>query len=255
MFSFLGFIWVLLGALPLIITFTKMKKLDKNRIARRVKIGVIIFLLDIALLVILNVFLYYYTDILWFINLGFERRFLTFIFAQTALFGVGFAVAFVFLYANLGYSIRKLSAPRYKGAYLGGVFIIAIFHGIAASGLWYKYLLFANQVPGQVTDPLWHMSIGFYMFSLPFYTMVLHWVLWLIITALIINLVPLFVTRQIMEKDYLRSETFKQKATHLKFQWLFLFALVLFIYAAFSYLNIFKLMLGRHGVVSGVDYV
>ncbi len=255
MFGFLGFLWVSIGALPLIITFIRLTKIEKNLIPKRIRNGVIILLADVALLIAINVFFYYYTEILWFIRLGFEGRFLTSIYTQGAMFAAGFLIAFAFLYANLRYAQKKLAASAPRGVYLVAVLIISVIHGVAVSGIWYTYLLFANQAPSTLVDPLWGKPVGFYLFDIPFYTAVLDWVTWLIISSFLINFIPLFITPQVLEKEYLRSDDFKQKVARLRIQWLFLLALIFVIYAAYSYLNIYNMMLTRHGVVSGVDFV
>lgn len=255
MFGFLGFLWIAAGSIPFILTITKVKKLGKKVLAKKIRNAIIIFLVDIALLVVINLLFYYLTEIRWFMQFGFEQRFITFITSKISLFWIGFVIAFIFLYVNICYSLKKLSVHMFKSVYIGVIFVFSVFHGLSAGGLWYKTLLFLNQASSSLLDPLWGKPVGFYLFTLPFLEGMLNWLWWLIISAFLVCLAPLLINRGMLHKDYMRSEEFKQRVMHLKLQALLLMAFVFFVFAAFSYINIYKMMLSESGVVRGVDFV
>ncbi|HSK94511.1 MAG TPA: UPF0182 family protein [Candidatus Angelobacter sp.] len=130
------------------------------------------------------------TDLMWYDAL--ERRdvLTTRLWAQVALFGIGFAAMLV--PALLSPWVARRIAPQAPVRQLGGVelpdasriigfataavaVLLALGSGAAWSGAWETILLFVNGDPWGVEDPTLGRDIGFYVFDLPFWRFLLGW--------------------------------------------------------------------------------
>ncbi|MFN2525731.1 MAG: UPF0182 family protein [Actinomycetota bacterium] len=149
----------------------------------------------------------FYTDVLWFQEVGFESVLWKSLGTQ---FGVGAVVAVLVgltVWANLllaqrlaptyplaprGLAGRLDPAQRYRELLqpfltwvrLGAAAVIGLFAGLAASGQWQTYLLWQNRISFGETDPQFGRDVGFYVFELPFLDLVLDGI-WV---ALIVSL-------------------------------------------------------------------
>jgi uncharacterized membrane protein (UPF0182 family) len=130
----------------------------------------------------------FYTDTLWYKQLGFSQVFFTEIGTQAALFGIGFAVMALVIGANL-YITNRLRpiysrAPgrdpfaAYRPVFEKGrkafliliPVVVGLFAGVASSPNWQDALLFLNATPTGQIDPQFQLDAGFYLFTLPFLT-------------------------------------------------------------------------------------
>ena len=128
----------------------------------------------------------FYTDTLWYKQLGFGQVFFTEIGTQTGLFVSAFAFMVIVIGINL-FVTNKLR-PIYtrigdndpfaqyrealEKARKGLLIAIPVILGLIAGGLsapnWQDALLFLNATPTGNLDPQFHMDAGFYLFTLPF---------------------------------------------------------------------------------------
>ena len=51
--------------------------------------------------------------------------------------------------------------------------------GLAMREAWRRFALYSHQVPTDVTDPIFHKSLGFYLFTLPIHQAISEWLLYL----------------------------------------------------------------------------
>ena len=132
----------------------------------------------------------FYTDWLWFRELGYEGIFLRTINAQFAVFAATFAAVFSFLYLNVRLASRPLKRPHivlgtsidgspitFDGRRLGKLafwlsFAIAIALGLSGATNWLAWLSAFNAVPFGQRDPLFNRDIGFYVFKLPIFQII-----------------------------------------------------------------------------------
>jgi uncharacterized membrane protein (UPF0182 family) len=137
-----------------------------------------------------------WTDQMWFSSVGLSSVFSTLFWVKVGL-GLTFgAVFFALMWGNLlltdRFGARELSfepedeivrrfqnvvRPHARRIYAVIAFVMAIVAGLNATGEWQRYLLFANSQTFHVTDPLFHKDIGFYIFTLPFFSFIVTWVL------------------------------------------------------------------------------
>jgi hypothetical protein len=131
------------------------------------------------------------TDWLWFREVHFEPVFLTELQWRTALFLVGAAVAFGFVYGNVRLATAELSGfpalfvDRGGGVrvdisrfvprlFLAGSIFVSFVSGLSASALWMTMLMALHGAPVGAVDSLFGRDIGFYLFTLPAVTAVLN---------------------------------------------------------------------------------
>jgi uncharacterized membrane protein (UPF0182 family) len=146
----------------------------------------------------------FYTDWLWFRELGYEGLFLRMLNAQAVVFVVTFAAVFLFLYVNLRYARRRTSerrrvvlgtgadgreiaieGPSVAGLALPVSLIVGLISAIAGASAWLTWLNFFNAVPFGESDPLFGHDIAFYIFRLPVYQAVRQ-------QALLVAIITLF---------------------------------------------------------------
>ncbi len=159
-----------------------------------------------ALIAAFFVFASLYTEFLWFDQVGFAGVLTTQWFATAVMFVVGFLGMAVplFVAIQLAYRLRpvyvRLSSqldryqeviePLRRLAMWGMPIFFGLFAGFSAASQWKTVWLWANGVATDATDPQFGVDTGFYMFAMPFYSILLAFVsavllLTLIVTALV----------------------------------------------------------------------
>ncbi|HEY7874393.1 MAG TPA: UPF0182 family protein [Actinomycetota bacterium] len=182
-----------------------------ERRPRRTRRGIIIGAI-IGIVLVLAASSRFYTDLLWFQEVGFSSVLWTSLRTQ---FGVGLIVGLVtagIVFANLAIAARL--APPYRGdrfevvgqpdpvdryrEMLGPYLIwvrvavaavVGLMGGLAASSAWQTFLLWANRSSFAGEDPQFGKNIGFYVFELPFFNTALGWLWFALIAALVISVV------------------------------------------------------------------
>jgi uncharacterized membrane protein (UPF0182 family) len=138
-----------------------------------------------ALVIMFFIFAGLATDYLWYQQLGFTRVLVTQWITGTSLFFIGFVgmavpvyfsidIAFRFrpVYAKLNSQLdryQQVIEPLRRTVMFGIPVVLGLFGGIAASSRWSMILQYFNRTPFGKVDPQFHLDIGFYVFSLPFY--------------------------------------------------------------------------------------
>jgi len=149
----------------------------------------------------------FYTDYLWFSDLGVSTVFTTVLGAKALLAAVFIAVAFALVYVNLVIAGRLApSGPRrgpddevverFREAIgdhlgklkLGVAAVLALLLGGGARGRWQDYLQWRNRVSFGSVDPQFKKDVGFYVFDLPFRSFVVSWVIAALIATVIFTL-------------------------------------------------------------------
>lgn len=138
-----------------------------------------------ALVILFFVFANFYTDILWYDQLGFLNVLTTRWIATGGMFLVGFLAMFlpVWLSLQLAYRTRpmyaKLSSqldryqevvePLRRVAMLGIPGVLGLFGGVAAASSWPVVLQWWNRTPFGIVDPEFGFDVGFFVWELPFW--------------------------------------------------------------------------------------
>jgi uncharacterized protein len=157
-----------------------------------------------------------YTDYLWFQSLAFESVFLTSLLGRVVIF---FLAAIPFAVIFLGNVILARWLSTRETLFIGQqrtldlpvfgwlIWIMGLFLGwavgMAAAPRWLDFLRFFNQVPFDVSDPLFGNDVAFYIFSLPLYQFIQGW----LITTLMITLIGVVVIYFFAQLNNLREGT------------------------------------------------
>jgi uncharacterized membrane protein (UPF0182 family) len=150
-----------------------------------------LFLLAAVLLFIVPSAVGYYTDWLWFQEVGYTGVFLRTLNAQGAVFLATFTVAYLFLYFNLRIArVRTHSRPRVvlgtggdgrpisvDARQVAGLVVpvaVALAGLIALLGAsqWLTWLSYLHATPFGAQDPLFGRDVAYYVFQLPVYQLV-----------------------------------------------------------------------------------
>jgi len=186
------------------VTSTSSPNPATPRTSRRI-VGISLVIIA-ALIAGFFVFASLYTEFLWFDQLGFTTVLTTQWFATVLMFVIGFLgmAAPLFVAIQLAYRLRpvyvRLSSqldryqeviePLRRLAMWGMPIFFGLFAGFSAASQWKTVWLWANGVATDAVDPQFGLDTGFYMFAMPFYTILLAFVsavllLCLLVTALV----------------------------------------------------------------------
>jgi hypothetical protein len=163
-----------------------------------------LLILAMVLLFVVPSAVAFYTDWLWFQELGYQGIFLRSLNAQGTAFVVTFLAVFLFLHVNLRFARRRtfdrprvvlgtgpdgrtISVESRRLANLAVPLSLAVAFGVGMMGaaMWMSWLTFFNAVPFGDTDPLFLREISFYVYRLPVYQAVRHQALLVSVVALI----------------------------------------------------------------------
>ncbi len=176
-----------------------------GRFSRRFWVGLVVVIVLVAFLSLRSLALLW-TDQMWFSSVGLGSVFTTLFVVKVGL-GLTFgAVFFALLWGNLlltdRFGARELSfepedevvrrfqnvvRPHAARIYAVIAFIFGVVAGLNASGQWNAYLLFAHRQSFPASDPLFHKNIGFYVFTLPFVSFVVTWLLVSLVVILVVT--------------------------------------------------------------------
>ena len=126
----------------------------------------------------------FFTDWLWFKEIGFRTVFTTSLIWRVGLFFLGVAFAFAYFYGNVrlargaGTGFPVLYVNRGDGVnvdisrtitrlFFPAALLLSFLTGISLSAWWLTLLKGMNGVPLGITDPLFNRDISFYLFRLP----------------------------------------------------------------------------------------
>jgi uncharacterized membrane protein (UPF0182 family) len=145
----------------------------------------VLALLALGLLFVVPSAAIYYTDWLWYRELGYEQVFVRGLNAQGTVFAATFAAVFLFLSINFRIARGALRRPHivvgtshdgrpltFQGGQITGwmrpaATVLALMFGLSAGSNWLSWLTFFNAVPFGDRDPIFGRDVSFYVFRLP----------------------------------------------------------------------------------------
>ena len=210
----------------------------------------------------------FYTDWLWFRELGYEQVFLRSLTAQTVVTVGAGVVVFALLAGNLLLALRSLRPRPFMIATpqgpqtimmdpssirplaLGIVGLVALLTAMYAGGRWETWLYFLNATPFGRTDPILGRDIGFYVFTLPLLEM-LQGIFYFVVFLMAAVALAAYVFGEEVGLDATRGVFVSRRATrHLGL----LAAVMLMVLAFGAWLQIPQLLTTSSGVVTGATY-
>jgi uncharacterized protein len=233
---------------------------------------IIIIAAIIVVSYLLNLFLNYYGDWLWFSNLHYGSVFNTMIIARVVTFILFFLVFVLFFSLHIriahkrgaptrGTLLFSADDPRliilqiYKGKavfWLWTVltFVLAIFMGSYAIDHWNDFLQFTHASSFGLQEPVFGKDAGFYIFKLPVYQFITHWYLFMVVLTFIAVLISYYLDNAI----YTNGKNFRisRKVTsHL----MCLAGFLVLGISAFCFLKLYNTLYSSHGAAYGPSYM
>ncbi len=220
--------------------------------------GLLWLIVPFVVISLFNWGLGFLSDWYWYTSLGFSSVFLTRFVASTGLFLAGALVFWLFLAFNVVMA-RRLEPRGLAGTSLsqmahavgvritpivlliGAVF--AFFMGSVAGSYWEELLLYLNQVPFGVRDPLFGQDVGFYIFTLPVWQIVRNWAF----IALLITLIATALVSGLGLRSWNASAAVRAHLSGLG-------ALLLLLIAWQYRLDAYQLVYSTRGAVFGAGY-
>ncbi|MBW7884896.1 MAG: UPF0182 family protein, partial [Caldilineaceae bacterium] len=159
-----------------------------------------LLVLPFVVLLLFNTVTGFFADWAWYDSLGFASVMWTRIGASWGLFLGGVAVAWLVLAGNIWIAQRtsplglaatpldqfaESTGVRVPVALLAISGVFALFMGLNVVGDWSELLLFLNQRPFNVNDPIFGRDVSFYLFTLPILELVRGWLLALFLASLV----------------------------------------------------------------------
>ncbi len=227
--------------------------------------------LGTAIVMVVVLFASYYGDWLWFANLGFSQVFITEMWAKTVLFSGAFLVFAIFGGLNIHYArkwgraTRALQAADLRRpvtpldmilhgeyaahAWTAVILIVSGIMGLGAADSWMTFLQFFHGSKFGVADPIFAKDVGFYVFHLPLYDLVLQWFYFgLFVTFILVGLS--YYHDQAVGVTGDRFIISSQVKSHLA-----VLAGLLFLgFAVSNRLKLYNLLYSRSGVAYGASY-
>ncbi len=180
--------------------FEGARELRIPRPPRRFWFGAGLFLLAVLVFMFASPIVWFFTERQWYAALGYPDVFGTRITLQAVLFIASFAIAFLYLAANVIVALRIRSGPGLRavgirrdivrsptgGIALAAAVLVALILSGGAGSQWQTLALFQHASPTGVTDPVLHQDVSFYLLVLPFLHSIANWALGLGFMAVLV---------------------------------------------------------------------
>ncbi len=209
-----------------------------------------------------------YTDYLWFQEVKLTSVFTTVLWTK-AILALAAGLAFALLvYVNVrlaarstlgdvlvelddpfGLPSRLVIEPLFRKFLLPGALVLGFLAASQASGQWETLLRFQNAQPFNVQDPVFGRDVGFYVFRLPFFSMLYAWAM----IALGLTFLAVVAT-SVLHRGIQVTARGPRVAGHARAHLLTLGALILVVKAAGYSLDTYNLLLSPRGIVFGAGY-
>ncbi|HKI90172.1 MAG TPA: UPF0182 family protein, partial [Draconibacterium sp.] len=181
-----------------------------------------IIIITAAILVafyLLNLFVKYYGDWLWFNNLNYASVFNTMIIARAASFTLFFLIFILFFGINIRMALRRgvptrgtltfqADDPRqyifemYKGKavfwlWTGVVLFLGVIMASGPADQWNKFLQFIHATSFGIQEPIFGKDAGFYVFKLPVFQFISGWYISMVVLTFIAVIVSYYLDNAI----------------------------------------------------------
>ena len=211
----------------------------------------------------------FYTDWLWFREVGYEHVFLRSLTVRAIVATAAGLAAFAVLGGNLLLAMRALRPRPFmvatpqgpqtitvdpkslKPLILLAAAFISLMIGLFAGGQWETWLYFLHGVPFGKADPILGRDIGFYIFTLPLLEHVQGLLFFVFFLTTVVAVAAYLLGGEIALDPVRGVYVSKPAILHIGL----LAAAFLLILAFGAWLQIPQLLTGRSGVVSGASYV
>jgi uncharacterized membrane protein (UPF0182 family) len=211
----------------------------------------------------------FYTDWLWFGEMGYQDVFTRTLTAQGSLGTAALALTFAVLFLNFRIAVRmvsprqvviqtregpvRIAVDRHRVQPVGGAIAagLGVVCALFASAQWQAWLLFRHAQPFGDTDPVLGRDASFYVFRLPFLDLLSSYLLALVLLSIVLSAV-VYVLAGAFGFDLKRGPQIARPAKrHLAA----LAAALLLVLAFDAYLAVPRLLTTPAGIVHGIANV
>ncbi len=191
-------------------------------------------------------FMGFWAETLWFQMLGYGQRFWTVVYSNVILTAAGGAFGWLLVFLLL------IRLPKDRKLVRSATPLVGLFIG-ALWGLsnWQSILQFIYSIKTAVTEPIFGLNTGFYLFTLPFLDKLFGLLIVLTLISLIASFIPIFI-RYSINGIMLKFPSANDYSIAKYYNSLYLNSAVFLIVLAFGRLLAkYHLMYSEKGVVSG----
>ncbi|HLJ59591.1 MAG TPA: UPF0182 family protein [bacterium] len=223
----------------------------------------------VGLLVAMPALARWYTEWLWFGEVGYRVVFWTPIVSRVAIALMAGLSVFLILYVNLRLLLRLRPVPRvielraaggrayrqivtrlHPGRVTAlGAAAVGVVAGVVASQSWLAFQVLIHQVPFGVRDPVLGMDVAFYVFTLPVLQMIYAWLFGWLLVALVVVAIGYYLDLAPLAMRGVWAVP-KGVRGHLSV----LLGLLALLQAGGFWLQTYGLLLAQRGVVFGAGY-
>ena len=207
----------------------------------------------------------FWTEVLWYNQIGAARVLWTRWGTMSALFLFGFLVQFAVVAAVVMWAYkkrptgsdaenatleeyRKAVQPFRWGLFIGVPAVIAMMTGFGMAASWQEVLVWFNRTPFGVTDPHFGLDVSFYVFTLP----ILEMILGFLMNTLVVSLVAVVVVNYLYGGVTFAPKFTASKPARLQVG---ILAAILSVVVGLRYwLSIYGLMIKRNDLADGALY-
>ncbi|PZU50993.1 MAG: hypothetical protein DI571_00185, partial [Arsenicicoccus sp.] len=211
-----------------------------------------------------------WTDLLWFESVGFRQVLVTRLLTQVGLFLLAAILTSLIVWSGLwlAWRHRPIYAPstpeqasldRYRSAldpvrrlvFIAVPVVLGLFAGTAAAAQWQTVLLFLHRRPFGEVDPHHQIDVGFFVFSLPFWQLVISFGT----LVLGLSLIGALLTHYIYGGIQLQGGAQGQRTTTAaRIHLAVLLGLILVVRAAGYWIERYTLSMTQHERITGMTY-
>ena len=231
----------------------------------------LILVIILVVLVVALLFSRFYTDVLWFREVGLTSVLFKTIWTQFFV-GAGVAVLVAaIVWVNLAIAARigptyrippmeggradpmdqyrEVLRPYMRWVRLGVAILVGILAGVGATSSWQDFLLYVNRVDFGVTDPQFDRDVAFYVFELPFFKDLAGFLWFAFVAATLLTIAAHYLNGSIRPDIGLRGIT-PSVLAHISV----LLGCLALVKAVQYYLGTFELNFSPRGTVTGASY-
>jgi len=218
-----------------------------RRMLRTIVVVVVIVLSCLALYGFSRLWLNY----LWYKSLGQQSVFVGRIVSQAITMIACGLIAFLILWGSARFIGRLAGVEKEPLQYATwGAVVLAIISGIGMSSNWITFRLAVAGPTFGITEPLFKIDVGFFVFTLPAFTVLYNWLIGLLVLATLLVLAALFIPQR-----YEMREALNRQRWDLKIAISVLSALYIVIGGVGGFLlALFSLEFSSKGLITGASY-
>jgi uncharacterized membrane protein (UPF0182 family) len=260
MFVLIGFILCVISLVPFLITVIRHgrgKLRDDTDRRRRYLVSCAAFGLFVFFIVIANIYLRTFVNQQWFESKGYPDVYRKILGTKFLWYFLGFGVSWIFLFLSFKWSFWNTAAFKDGYLTLPLATVVSLLLAIWPEQLWNTVLLFQNQVESAAVDPIFGKTLGFYMFSMPFYRNLAWYFAVLVLIALIAGGIACVAGAKIRHGHRAEKSVngrIEKSYTNLYPQLFLLGALLAVLAIIGTWLAVYRMLIASQGVFVGAGY-